>query len=226
MPHSLILYVHKRPTPLSTFQVSLSFVPHYFHPSSNSYKPLLKHSHYQQVTMEVGGNEFTEITLRPLDLSDIDAFMVWATDDKVARFCRWDAYTSKADALDFIKNKVIPHPWFRAICLNGQPIGTISVTRNIGNDECRGELGYALGYKYWGKGIATKAVKLVANTIFSEWPHLERLEARVLVENVGSQRVLEKAGFQREGVLRKYMTLKGKTRDLTMFSLLSADPQS
>nr|POE82950.1 hypothetical protein CFP56_14230 [Quercus suber] len=100
--------------------------------------------------MEVGGNEFTEITLRPLDLSDIDAFMVWATD----------------------------------------------VTRNIGNDKCRGELSYALGYKYWGKGIATKA------------------------------RVLEKAGFQREGVLRKYMTLKGKTRDLTMFSLLSADPQS
>ena len=66
----------------------------------------------------------------------------------------------------------------------------------------------------------------MANTIFSEWPHLERLEARVLVENVGSQRVLEKAGFQREGVLRKYMTLKGKIRDLMMFSLLSADPQS
>lgn len=176
--------------------------------------------------MEVGGNEFTEITLRPLDLSDIDAFMVWASDDKVARFCTWDAYTSRADALDFIKNKVIPHPWFRAICLNGQPIGTISVTRNTGIDECRGELGYALGYKYWGKGIVTKAVKLVANTIFSEWPHLERLEALVLVENVGSQRVLEKAGFQREGVLRKYVTLKGKTRDLMMFSLLSADPQS
>lgn len=83
-----------------------------------------------------------------------------------------------------------------------------------------------MGYKYWGKGIATEAVKLVANTIFSEWPHLERLQARVLVENVGSQRVLEKAGFQREGILRKYMTLKGKIRDLMMFSLLSTDPQS
>ena len=66
----------------------------------------------------------------------------------------------------------------------------------------------------------------MANTIFAEWPHLERLEAIVDVENPGSQRVLEKAGFQREGVLRKYMLLKGKTRDLVMFSLLSFDPKS
>ena len=99
------------------------------------------------------------------------------------------------------------------------------MTKNSGNDKCRGELGYVLGSNYWGRGIATKAVKQVANTIFVEWPHLERLEAIVDVENPGSQRVLEKAGFQREGVLRKYMLLKGKSRDLVMFSLLSSDPK-
>jgi RimJ/RimL family protein N-acetyltransferase len=176
---------------------------------------------------ELGGNGFTEITLRPLDLSDIDHFMVWASDDKVTRFCSWDSYTRKEEGIDFIKSKVSPHPWFRAICLDNRPIGAISVAENSGiNDKCRGELGYVLGAKYWGKGIATRAVKLVANTIFSEWPHLERLEALVDVENVGSQRVLEKAGFQREGVLRKYITLKGKTRDMVMFSLLSTDPQT
>ena len=54
---------------------------------------------------------------------------------------------------------------------------------------------------------------------------MERLEALVLVKNVGSQRVLEKAGFQREGILRKYMILKGKTRDMVMFSLIFADFQ-
>ncbi|KAK7824984.1 putative n-acetyltransferase p20 [Quercus suber] len=155
--------------------------------------------------MEGGGNEFTgEITLRPLELSDIDDFMAWASDEKVTRFCTWEP----------------------AICLNGHTIGDISVTKNSGNDKCRGELGYVLGSKYWGRGIATKVVKQVANTIFAEWPHLERLEAIVDVENLGSQRVLEKAGFQREGVLRKYMLLKGKTRDMVMFSRLSSDPKS
>lgn len=78
---------------------------------------------------------------------------------------------------------------------------------------------------YWGKGIATRAVKMAANAVFVEWGHLERLEAVVDVENPASQRVLEKAGFKREGVLRKYYLLKGKPRDAVMFSLLSTDPQ-
>jgi RimJ/RimL family protein N-acetyltransferase len=174
-----------------------------------------------------GGNGFGEITLRPLDLSDIDHLMVWASDDKVTRFCSWEPYTCKEDGIQFIKTKVIPHPWFRAIFLDGRPIGAISVAENLGiNDKCRGELGYVLGSNYWGKGIATRAVKLVGDTIFSDWPHLERLEALVDVENVGSQRVLEKAGFQREGVLRKYIFQKGKTRDMVMFSLLSTDPKT
>ncbi|KAL4272839.1 hypothetical protein GQ457_13G025500 [Hibiscus cannabinus] len=64
---------------------------------------------------------------------------------------------------------------------------------------------------------------MVADIIFDERPHLERLEALVDVENLGSQRVLEKAGFQREGVLRKYIFLKGRSRDVVMFSLLSTD---
>ncbi|CAL8989670.1 unnamed protein product [Prunus brigantina] len=167
--------------------------------------------------------DFPMITLRPLELSDIDDFMVWATDEKVPRFCTWEPYASKEEGLNFIKNVVLPHPWFMAICLENRPIGAISVTSNSGNDRCRGELGYVLGSRYWGKGIVTQAVKLVADIIFKEWTHLERLEALVDVENVASQRVLEKAGFQREGVLRKYFILKGRSRDMVMFSLLSTD---
>ncbi|KAH7522296.1 hypothetical protein FEM48_Zijuj07G0123300 [Ziziphus jujuba var. spinosa] len=75
---------------------------------------------------------------------------------------------------------------------------------NRGDDKCRAEIVYILVFKYWGQGIATYAVKLVANAILWEWPHLERLEAFINVENLASQRGLEKAGFQREDILRKY----------------------
>ncbi|XP_057958136.1 uncharacterized protein LOC131151003 [Malania oleifera] len=171
-----------------------------------------------------GDGEFPEISLRPMDLSDADDFMAWAADERVTPFCSWDTYTSKEDAMNYINNTVIPHPWFRAICLNNKAIGAISVTSNSNaTDRCRSELGYVLAYKYWGKGIATRAAKMVASTIFREWPHLERLEALVDADNRGSQRVLEKAGFKREGVLRKYLTVKGKTRDVVMFSLLSTE---
>ncbi|GMH08444.1 hypothetical protein Nepgr_010284 [Nepenthes gracilis] len=170
-----------------------------------------------------GDDDFSEITLRRLDLSDVDDFMVWAADELVTRFCRWDPYTSREQAIDYIKNTVIPHPYFRAICLKNRAIGAISVTSNSEEARCRGELGYVLASRYWRKGIATRAVKLLAASIFSEWPHLERLEALVDVENPASQRVLEKAGFAREGVLRRYIILKGRTRDMVMFSLLSTD---
>ncbi|PPR97892.1 hypothetical protein GOBAR_AA22766 [Gossypium barbadense] len=144
-------------------------------------------------------DEYPNLSLRPLQVSDVDDFMVWASDEKVTRF---------------------------SICIDDRPVGAISVSANSGNDKCRGELGYVLASKYWGKGIVTRAVKMVVDTIFVEWPHLERLEALVNVENVGSQRELEKAGFQREGVLRKYFIVKGRSRDRVMFSFLSTDYQS
>ncbi|KAF7151556.1 hypothetical protein RHSIM_Rhsim02G0026400 [Rhododendron simsii] len=169
--------------------------------------------------------DFPNINLRLLDLSDIDDYMVWATDDKATRFCSWDPFASKEAALNHMVNVIIPHPWFRAICIDDRPIGAISVTRSEGSNSCRGEIGYVLGSKYWGKGIATRAVKMVAAAIFTEWPNLERLEGIVDVDNIGSQKVLEKAGFQREGVLRKYFIQKGRVRDAVMFSLLSTDPQ-
>ncbi|XP_050371930.1 uncharacterized protein LOC126789898 [Argentina anserina] len=170
-----------------------------------------------------GSDESSRISLRLLVLSDIDDFMVWVTDEKVARFCTWEPYASKEEGLNDIKEKILPHPWFRAICLDGKPVGCILVNPNSGNDRCRAEIGYSLESKLWGKGIVTRAVKMVVDTIFKEWPHLERLEGLVEVDNVGSQRVLEKAGFQREGVLRKHSILKGRTVDDVIYSILSTE---
>ncbi|XP_030543431.1 uncharacterized N-acetyltransferase p20-like [Rhodamnia argentea] len=176
----------------------------------------------QQTAHASGGGGV--ISLRPLQLSDVDDFMVWAADPDVARFCRWEPYTSRDDALAFIAGTVLPHPYFRAICLDGRPVGAVSVTRNeAASDACRGELGYVLGSGYWGRGIVTEAVRMAVAEVFGERPELERVEATVYVENKASQRVLEKAGFTREGVLRKYMVVKGRTRDVVMFSRLSTD---
>ncbi|KAL3359532.1 hypothetical protein AABB24_016203 [Solanum stoloniferum] len=144
------------------------------------------------------------ISLRLLDLIDVDDFMEWFTDDNINKFCSRDGFLSKEDAMRYIAGVVIPHPWYREICLNDKPIGSISVSSFHGSDRFRGKIGYEISSKYWGKGIATKAVKMVASTIFVDWPHLARLEGVVAVDYVGSQRVLEKAGFIKEGVLRKY----------------------
>jgi RimJ/RimL family protein N-acetyltransferase len=163
-----------------------------------------------------------EVTLRKFELSDVDAMMAWASDPQVAAPCRWDAYESTEPLLAFIRDVVLPHPWFRAICLeSGRPVGAVSVSPT--GDPCRAELGYVLARAHWGRGVATAAVKRTLATVFAEVQGLERVEALVDVANPASQRVLEKAGFTREAVLRKYAAVKGVVRDMVMFSFIDTD---
>ena len=166
-----------------------------------------------------------EIKLRPYQLSDVDDFMEWACDDEVIRTSRLRHYTSREDALDYLKEVALPHPWYRAICLEDRPIGFICVKPGSSNERCRGQISYALGSKYWGKGITTMAVKMVISSVFEfkEFSDIERLEGFVDVDNKASQRVMEKTGFQKEGVLRKYILVKGKIIDVIMYSFLKTD---
>lgn len=164
------------------------------------------------------------ITLRKFDLADVDDYMAWASDDRVTAFCRWDSYTDKEALLRYMRDVVVPHPWYRAICLDGRPIGAISVDPGSGCDGCKAELGYVLAAAHWGRGHVTEAVRQAVAAVFRELPELERVEALVDVDNRASQRVLEKVGFLREGVLRKAMLLRGTTRDMVIFSFLSTDP--
>lgn len=165
----------------------------------------------------------SRISLRPFKLTDVDDFMSWAGDDQVTRSLRWKTFTSKEEALTFIKDICIPHPWRRSICIDDRSIGFISVFPGSGDDRCRADMGYGLATKHWGQGITTKAVRIALSQLFKDLPDLVRLQAYVDVENKASQRVLEKAGFQKEGLLRKYSYLKGKILDLLVYSFLSTD---
>ncbi|TVU44642.1 hypothetical protein EJB05_04088, partial [Eragrostis curvula] len=190
---------------------------------SSSKKP----ERQKSLTMEQRNRETpraVEVTLRPFEISDVDAMMVWASDPQVAAVCRWDVYESTEHVLAFIRDVMLPHPWSRAICLAGEdwPVGAVSVTPT--GDPCRAELGYVLARAHWGKGVATAAVKRTVATVFDEMEGLERVEAVVDVANPASQRVLEKAGFTKEAVLRKYGAIKGVVKDMVMFSFINTDP--
>lgn len=92
-----------------------------------------------------------------------------------------------------------------------------------GDDRCRADVGYALAAEYWGHGITTRAVKMAISEGLKEFPDVVRFQGLVELENKASQRVLEKVGFLKECVLRKYSFNKGETRDMVMYSLLSTD---
>ncbi|XP_031278217.1 uncharacterized protein LOC116136681 [Pistacia vera] len=165
----------------------------------------------------------SRISLRPFKLSDVDDFLKWASDDRVTRYLRWNTITSREEALNYLDKVAIPHPWRRSICLDDRSIGYISIKQEAGDDRCRAHVGYALAAEYWGQGVVTVALKMAVSKVFEEIPDLVRLQALVEVENKGSQRVLEKVGFLKEGLLRKYGFCKGEIRDMFVYGFLYTD---
>ncbi|KAF0910042.1 hypothetical protein E2562_001281 [Oryza meyeriana var. granulata] len=164
------------------------------------------------------------VTLRPLGLADADDFMAWASDDRVIRFLKRPLCATREQAVAQIRDTVLGHPWFRAICVAGRPVGQVSVWPYADEGGHRANLGYALARDLWGRGIAAAAISMVVTRVFDELPGLERLEAVTDVENVRPQRVLEKAGFKREGVLRRYIVRRGgEVSDAVIYSFLASE---
>lgn len=106
-----------------------------------------------------------------------------------------------------------------AIEYSGRVVGSIGAFRQS-NIHCRtAELGYYIAEEYWGKGIATQAVKLICEYVFANTDIL-RIFAEPFAFNAASCRVLEKCGFECEGVLRSNAVKCGKVLDMKMYSLI------
>lgn len=89
----------------------------------------------------------------------------------------------------------------------------------------RANLGYWVRASEVSRGVATSAVRLLGAWAFENTP-LERLEIVASTENLGSQRVAEKAGAVREGIARSRLHLHGRAHDAIVYSILRTDPRT
>ena len=100
-------------------------------------------------------------------------------------------------------------------------IGTIGFNQwNIKNR--RAEINYDLAYEYWGQGIMTNILGNVLSFSFNKM-NINRIEARTMVDNVRSQKLLEKVNFQYEGCIREYRIVRGSPIDVLVYSTLRKD---
>ncbi|HEU5297145.1 MAG TPA: GNAT family protein [Burkholderiaceae bacterium] len=106
-----------------------------------------------------------------------------------------------------------------AIEFESAAVGGIGVIAGQGISRYTGQFGYWLGESHWGKGIATAACRAMIAHVLVQHQFL-RLEAPVFEWNAASMRVLEKVGFQREGVLRKSVFKDGQLIDSVMYALV------
>ena len=106
-----------------------------------------------------------------------------------------------------------------AVAWRGELVGGIGLKPMDDLHSGTSEIGYWLGEPYWGKGLITRAVKTLLPYAFDELLFI-RLQALIFVENLASQKVLEKNGFAREGVLRKHLRKNGVISDAVLYAKL------
>lgn len=105
---------------------------------------------------------------------------------------------------------------------DGTLLGGITLANIRRRAAQSGTLGYWMGEAFAGQGHMSRAVLVLARFAFLDI-RLDRIEAACLPENLASVRVLEKAGFRREGYARGYLSIAGQRRDHLLYGLLKAD---
>jgi [ribosomal protein S5]-alanine N-acetyltransferase len=101
------------------------------------------------------------------------------------------------------------------------PIGQISLY-DINFIHKRAEIGIWLGSPYWKNGYASEALKLLIRYAFEDL-QINRLQAHIFLENIPSQNLFERIGFQREGINRDYVIKETSFQDVYAYSLLRKD---
>lgn len=109
-----------------------------------------------------------------------------------------------------------------AITADDKVVGSIGIFRQGNIHRRTAELGYHIAEEYWGNGIMTEAVQQICKQVF-ESSDIVRIYAEPFAFNSASCRVLEKAGFQCEGTLRKNAVKNGKVVDMKMYSRLKTE---
>ena len=97
-------------------------------------------------------------------------------------------------------------------------IGTLGFV-DYNKYNSRAEIAFEMMEDYWNKGLMSEAVSVLLNIGFVDL-NLNRIEAFIYPSNLASQRLVEKLGFQKEGLLKKRSFQRGKYRDMIIYGLV------
>jgi RimJ/RimL family protein N-acetyltransferase len=160
-----------------------------------------------------------EVALREWRASDVEAMVEPLNDPAIARWTRVPSPYTREDAVEFLAQVDAGLATGEALSLamaspsDGALVGSIAL-HVTSWEHRRGNIGYLVFPTARGRGLAPRAVRLLAGWAF-EHAGLARIGILTRVGNEASQRVAQKAGFTREGVLRAYMD-----GDMVSWSLL------
>ena len=169
--------------------------------------------------------ETRRLRLRFPTLDDAEEiFLKYAQDQEVTKYLVWPPHNSIRQTKEFIQSceqrleNGDAFPRIIEIKSTDELIGMI----DLRIDRHRADFGYVIAREYWGKGYATEALKSVVELALSQ-ERIFRVWAVCDVENIASARVMEKAGLEREGILRSYIVhpqISDEPRDCFCYSIV------
>lgn len=164
--------------------------------------------------------ELSTCSIRPWDMADAESLQRNADDRDVSihlrdRFPYPYGIEQARTFLGWITKQPSPTVW--AIDVDHAAVGGIGIELHTDVERVSAEIGYWLGQKYWNRGIATEALKAVTAEAFKRY-EITRLFAVPFADHIASVRVLEKAGYVREGHLRQSAIKNGQIRDQLLFA--------
>ncbi|MDX2004239.1 MAG: GNAT family protein [Meiothermus sp.] len=156
------------------------------------------------------------VLLRPPKDEDTAEMFRLAADPALSPYVYWDPHQSEHQTWEYL-NELRQKVGFFVIEFEGRPAGVIGLHSDWANHS--GETETWLGAPYWGSGINTEAKVVLFDYAFGPL-ELKRIQAIAHVHNPRSQKALEKLGFKREGLLRRWRWIRGQPWDFYMYSLL------
>jgi RimJ/RimL family protein N-acetyltransferase len=167
-----------------------------------------------------------ELRLRAWEPGDAPAVTAACQDPEIPRWTVVPHHYTQRQARAFIRGTATDLANGRELALaivdrGDQLLGALGIS-NFDWEDLKAEIGYWMAPEARRRGIGARATRLLARWAVSSLG-LERLELLANPANEASQRLAERAGFTREGTLRRYRRRHGVREDLVMFSLLAED---
>ncbi|GAA0355176.1 GNAT family N-acetyltransferase [Bacillus horti] len=171
--------------------------------------------------------ETDRLLLRHMTRKDVHDMFEYTSDPEISLYTTWHAHQSINDTMRFIEHnlslqeKQQVHEWAIVEKKSRKMIGTCGYVWWKPQHHIA-EIAYAIARPLWGKGFMSEAVQAVLKFGFEQM-ELNRIEARCMLGNVGSERVMQKAGMTFEGILREQMYAKEQFHDLKLYAILKRD---
>jgi [ribosomal protein S5]-alanine N-acetyltransferase len=166
--------------------------------------------------------ETSRLLLREVCLADADELFQVFSDEETTHHVPREIHETKADTLNHLEklikgiNENKSFVWSVVDKAENRVIGTVNLHFKL---DRVASVGSVIHREYWGKGIATEALKEVIRFGF-DIMKLIRIEGKCESRNIASEKMLKKLGMTYEGTLRKEVIIKGISRDAKVYSIL------